>query len=152
MPHANSVTIDHFRPAMRGPFGTTALFWCLIAGAVVDVIGGLYLVLWTNNVLALTGVPEALYSQLAFWPRYVAVFLFVLPVFYSFAAFDPSRYVGNVWGAVFGRVLGASFYVMYWMVGGAAVLFLMAGLMNLAFALYYGLALARSYSSTPVRA
>jgi hypothetical protein len=115
----------------------------LVLGSVFDVVAGSSMMVHPTYFLALTGVPDALAPAMVFWPRYAAVFLFVLPSFYMLAAFDPNRHRGNILGAVYGRLLGCVFYTAYWMAGGAHQVFLWAALVNLAFAVRYWIGLAR---------
>ena len=125
----------------RGFFGTTSLRASLALGSVLDLGVGTWMMFRPEAFLALTAVPPELYDAMAFWVRYVAVFLFVLPPFYMLPVLDPG-YVGNVKGAVFGRSLGFMFYLMYCIFGGAHWAFLGVGVVNLALALHYAIALA----------
>lgn len=142
MPDANGMSPHSSGAPTRGLFGTTSLRASLALGILLDLGVGTCMMFRPAAFLALTAVPPELYDAMAFWVRYVAVFLFVLPAFYMLPVLDPFRYVGNVKGAVFGRSLGFMFYLMYCIFGGAHWVFLGVGFVNLALALYYAIALA----------
>src|SRR3954464_14037889 len=76
----------------------------LILGVLVDLTGA-FAMRWLSRPLAeWLGVPVPIDND--FWPRYSAVFLVVVPMFYFIAALDPARYLGNVAGAIVARFLG----------------------------------------------
>src|SRR5438270_4964149 len=80
----------------------------LILGAIVDLSGGIPLLVFPSAVAAWLGQPVP--STLNFWPMYASVFLFVLPFFYLLAAADPARNIVIIVGAIIGRLAGALFY------------------------------------------
>ena len=141
MPDATRPSLYYRGSQTRGLFGTTSLRASLALGSVLDLGVGTCMMFRPAAFLAFTAVPLELYDAMAFWVRYVAIFLFVLPAFYMLPVLDPFRYVGNVKGAVFGRSLGFMFYLMYCIFGGAHWVFLGVGFVNLALALYYAIAL-----------
>lgn len=142
---------NHDHGPMRVFLGSTGLRWALVAGSIVDVVMGTGMMIWPKKFLEFAGMPEVLRDAPEFWPRYVAVFLFVLPWFYVLPAFDLSRYRGNIKGAVWGRSLGFAFYLSYYTFCGADRVFLVLGFLNLLFAVYYGMALGRLSSPTTIK-
>jgi hypothetical protein len=47
------------------------------------------------------------------WPRFAALLLVLLSVFYMPAAVDPDRYRANAWFAVGSRLVGVVFFVLH---------------------------------------
>ena len=118
-----------------------ALRISLIAGALVDLSGGIPLLVFPEATARWLG--EAVRFSLDFWPLYAGIFLFVLPIFYCITALDPARLLPNLLGAIAGRTLGALFYGYWYFFRGGSGVFLVLALMNLAFALYYPWVLGR---------
>jgi hypothetical protein len=138
------------RRVRRGLLDTGSLRVALIVGSLVDLIVGAGMMFWPTQFLELSSMPEVLRDAPDFWPRYVAIFLFVLPWFYLLPALDLARYRGNVAGAVYGRSLGFVFYAMCFALGGGGRVFVVLGVVNLLFAVYYGLALGRIPAPTSI--
>jgi len=119
----------------------------LVLGAMVDVFGGLPLMLapaFMERFLRLPVPPTQTHGNLQFWPAYAAVFLFVLPVFYVLTAANPQRYLGNVVVSCFGRTMGALFYATYYFQFNGHFPFVILSALNLGFAIYYAWCLIRS--------
>ena len=116
-----------------------ALRIALILGALVDLSGGIPLLLFPDATAAWLG--ESVRLKHEFWPMYASVFLFVLPCFYLMGAADPARNIVIVLGAIVGRLAGTAFYV--WCLFGVKqhVIFMTLAAVNLLFALYYAGAL-----------
>src|SRR4051794_24781684 len=92
------------RQLISAAFGSSGLRIALVVGSIVDVVTGAGMMICPGQFLALVRMPPMLRAAPEFWPRYVAIFLFVLPWFYMVPALDPDlgRYRGNVLGAVYG--------------------------------------------------
>jgi len=136
------------RRTVRGVLGSRGLRTALIGGSLVDVVMGAGLMICPQALLEVVGMPETLRNVPDFWPRYVGVFLLVLPWFYLLPALTPARYRQNIGGAVYGRTLGCLFYLWCFASTGASWTFLVLSAVNLLFAVYYAAALARLPRST----
>jgi len=117
------------------PLPLRALRISLVLGAVVDLSGGLALLLRPEATSRWFGVPVA--GSLDFWPAYAAVFLFVLPLVYLVTALNPTRLLANVGVAIVGRLMGAVAYGYWYLPLDKPVALLGMVALNLAFALYY---------------
>lgn len=137
---------------MRSVFGSSALRAALVAGSLLDIVMGTGLIIDSTWLLEFVKMPKGLNDPTEFWPHYVAVFLLVLPWFYLLAARDLARYRGNIWGAVYGRLLGFGFYAICFARRGREGVFLGLAVMNVLFAIYYWLALRRLPAPTSIGA
>jgi hypothetical protein len=136
----------------RGLFGSSGLRLALVLGSVLDFVVGLLMMASPETFLNLTHVSPDVGHVAVFWPRYVAVFLFVLPWFYMLPALEVSRYRGNIYGAVYGRFVGFVFYIVYYKrVVGVHPVFPAIGIVNLLFMVYYLLALFPSAPGSAAR-
>jgi hypothetical protein len=117
------------------PLPLRALRISLVLGAVVDVSGGLALLLRPEATSAWFGVPVV--GSLDFWPSYAAVFLFVLPLVYLVTALNPARMLPNVGVAIVGRLMGAVAYAVWYLPLDKPPALLGMVALNTAFALYY---------------
>lgn len=117
------------------PLPVRALRVSLVLGAVVDLSGGLALLLRPEATSAWFGVPVV--GSLDFWPSYAAVFLFVLPLVYLVTALNPTRLLPNVGVAIVGRLMGAVAYGAWYLPLGKPTALLGMIALNTAFALYY---------------
>ncbi len=83
-------------------------------------------VLWIGiavNLLLSAGViatPAAMLARFSLppaeplmWPRFAALLLVLLSVFYMPAGIDPDRYRANAWMAVFARLVGVVFFYIF---------------------------------------
>jgi hypothetical protein len=61
-------------------------------------------------MLALNSLPTA---EPLMWPRFAALLLILLSVFYMPAAVDPDRYRANAWFAVASRLVGVIFFFVF---------------------------------------
>lgn len=117
------------------PLPLRALRISLVLGALVDVSGGLALLLRPEATSAWFGVPVV--GTLDFWPSYAAVFLFVLPLVYLVTALNPARLLPNVGVAIVGRLMGAVAYALWYLPLDKPPALLGMVALNTAFALYY---------------
>jgi hypothetical protein len=120
-------------------FTLSPIQYAFVAGGMVDIVGGLPLMLHSSWTARQLDFPVA--AELRFWPRYAAIFLFVLPFFYFVTAINPERYLPNVGVSVWGRIVGCAFYLWYYVKfpdHRHRKLLLGMALMNAGFALYYG--------------
>ena len=62
-----------------------------------------------ERMMQLAGLPEA---DPLLWPRFAALLLILLSVFYMPAAIDPARYRASAWLAVGARLVGVVFFLM----------------------------------------
>ena len=122
--------LDH--EVVELPVGPLRFF--LIAGAVVDLLGAIGFRFMPEQLASMMGVPV---PNTDFWPRYSAVFLFVLPFFYLIAAVNPARYLANAAAAVLARFAGFVFYLAMFLKYDSRKAFLVLASMNLAFAVIY---------------
>jgi hypothetical protein len=76
------------------------------------------------RMLALNSLPPATPDL---WPRFAALLLILLSVFYMPAAIDPDRYRANAWFAVGSRLVGVLFFMTqpsdYRMLGAVDLVF-----------------------------
>jgi hypothetical protein len=112
-----------------------ALRVSLWLGVFVDLAGAVAMRFLSRPLAEWLKVPVPIDDD--FWPRYSAVFLVVVPLFYVIAALNPTRYLGNVAGAVLARLLGFAFYFGYFLRHDARQIFLCLAAMNLVFAAVY---------------
>jgi hypothetical protein len=77
-----------------------------------------------ERMLTLTNLPSA---DPVMWPRFAALLLILLSIFYVPAARDPDRYRATAWTAVFSRLVGVVFFLTQ------ARIYLMFGLFDLVF-------------------
>jgi hypothetical protein len=117
------------------PLPLRALRVSLVLGALVDISGGLALLLRPEATSAWFGVPVV--GTLDFWPSYAAVFLFVLPLVYLVTALNPARLLPNVGVAIVGRLMGAVAYALWYLPLDKPPALLGMVALNTAFALYY---------------
>lgn len=117
------------------PLPVRALRISLVLGALVDLSGGLALMLRPESTSAWFGVPVA--GMLDFWPSYAAVFLFVLPMLYLVTALNPTRLLANVGVAIVGRLMGALLYGAWYLPLNKPLALLGMVALNVGFALYY---------------
>lgn len=117
------------------PLPVRALRVSLVLGAIVDLSGGLALMLRPEATSRWFGVPVV--GTLDFWPSYAAVFLFVLPLLYLATALNPTRLLANVGVAIVGRLMGAVAYGAWYLPLDKPPALLGMVALNTAFALYY---------------
>lgn len=103
----------------------------LAVGIAVDLLGAVAMRWLPGDVANMMGLDPVGND---FWPRYSAVFLVVVPMFYAIAWLNPGRYIANAAGAVVARILGFAFYFKYFGLNNARNAFLVLALMNLALA------------------
>ena len=117
-----------------GPLPVRALRVSLVLGALVDLSGGIPLLVKPEMMSRMFGAPVD--GLLVFWPSYAAVFLFVLPMFYLISALNPTRSLANLAAVIAGRLLGVVAYAYWWTRLGHPLF--VAGLffVNLAFAVH----------------
>ncbi len=125
----------HDVPSPPIPLPLRALRISLVLGALVDIGGGIALLVEPERTARWFGVPVE--GHLIFWPTYAAIFLFVLPLFYLVTALNPTRLLANVGVAIVGRALGAAAYAIWWPTLGKPNALAGMVVLNLAFALYY---------------
>jgi hypothetical protein len=138
------MTAIPLEPAYREAAGlpVRALRLFLLLGVLVDVTGAVAMRFLPRLLADWLGVPAPIDND--FWPRYSAVFLVVVPMFYLIAALDPARYLGNVGGAIVARFLGFTFYMRYFLhQPDAPQAFLWLAIMNLLFVGVYSWLLRR---------
>lgn len=109
-----------------------ALRISLAVGIAVDLLGAVGMRLMPGEIAGMLGVPAPIDND--FWPRYSAVFLVVVPIFYLIAALNPARYLANAAGAVAARLLGFIFYLTMFSRDDTRKAFLFLAIMNLALA------------------
>ena len=61
-------------------------------------------------MLARTSLPP---SDPLLWPRFAALLLILLSIFYMPAGIDPDRYRANAWMAVGSRLVGVMFFLVF---------------------------------------
>lgn len=66
--------------------------------------------LWPAAMLARNSLPP---SDPVLWPRFAALLLILLTLFYAPAAIDPDRYRANAWMAVTARLAGVVFFFAF---------------------------------------
>jgi hypothetical protein len=104
----------------------------LAIGIAVDLLGAVAMRYLPGQMAEMMGVSPPVDND--FWPRYSAVFLVVVPMFYAIAWLNPVRYIANAAGAVVARILGFGFYFKYFSLNDSRKAFLFLALMNLALA------------------
>jgi hypothetical protein len=120
------------------------VLWVGIAANLVLAVG---VIMNPAAMLIRFSLPEA--SPLL-WPRFAALLLVLLSVFYMPAGIDPDRYRANAWMAVASRLVGVIFFLVF-----QAPVYRTLGLVDLVFfvpeVILLGIAL-RSAPAVPVRA
>jgi len=115
-----------------------AVMWL---GIAANVVVALISIVWTQAVLTLLGLEMA---QPLVWPRFAAVLLILLSIFYVPSAFDPLVHRYSAVVAVFCRFVGVAFFAV---VGGRYIVF---GLFDLTFGLPQAVLLFLAWKS-PLR-
>ena len=77
-------------------------------GIVANLALAIPTLLAPERMMALTGLPPA---TPLLWPRFAALLLILLSVFYMPAGIDPNRYRSVAWLAVVSRLAGVVFFV-----------------------------------------
>lgn len=103
----------------------------LAFGIAVDLLGAVAMRWLPGDVARMWGLSPV---DNDFWPRYAAVFLVVVPMFYVIAWLNPGRYIANAAGAVVARILGFAFYFGYFLRHDTTKAFIYLAIMNLALA------------------
>ena len=83
----------------------TRVMWL---GIVANIALALPTLAAPDRMLALSALPPATPDL---WPRFAALLLILLSVFYMPAATDPDRYRANAWFAVGSRLVGVVFFM-----------------------------------------
>jgi hypothetical protein len=79
-------------------------------GIVVNLALALATLIDPAAMLARTSLPPA---EPLLWPRFAALLLILLSVFYMPAGVDPDRYRANAWMAVGSRLVGVVFFLLF---------------------------------------
>lgn len=97
---------------MAGTHASNALRWfrrIMWLGIVSNLALALPTLAMPERMMQLSGLPAA---DPLLWPRFAALLLVLLSVFYVPAAVDPARYRAVAWLAVGARLVGVAFFLM----------------------------------------
>ena len=124
---------DHETLVRSSSFGR--LRWSLYFGAAFDAAFGLPLVVAPLKLTQAVGVQTS--DAVAY--RLLGVLLLMIAACYALAGRDPERYVGNLWVAIGGRLLGGvvllvSFYVAAGVSGQTPMIIAAVGVFDLSLA------------------
>jgi hypothetical protein len=100
------MTMTTIRATASGRWFTRVL-WIGIVANVVLAIGTM---MDPAAMLARTSLPPA---DPLMWPRFAALLLILLSIFYMPAGVDPDRYRVNAWLAVASRLVGVVFFLLF---------------------------------------
>src|SRR5258705_2498597 len=92
-------------------------------GIVVNIALSIATMVAPARMLAMSDLPPATPDL---WPRFAALLLILLSVFYMPGAIDPDRYRANAWFAVGSRLVGVMFFAFqpeYRALGGVDLVF-----------------------------
>jgi hypothetical protein len=133
---------------LEAPFNGYAVWFGRVvwAGVVANLLLAVPGLLYPQGVLELVVGPyeQALYGPDALlWPRFAALLLILLSLFYVPAALNPFHYRANAWLAVLARFAGVFFFLPQ---GERYALF---GFYDLAFGFVQGVLLILAYRDEP---
>ncbi len=114
-----------------------AVLWI---GIVVNLVLAIAVIAAPAAMLARFSLPPATPLM---WPRFAALLLVLLSVFYMPAGVDPDRYRANAWMAVGARLVGVVFFfgfedAVYRMLGGVDLIFFVPEVILLTLAVQRG--------------
>jgi hypothetical protein len=93
--------------------GTSAGRWftrVMWVGIIANLALAILTLLYPAMMLARNSLPPA---EPLLWPRFAALLLILLSVFYMPGAIDPDRYRANAWLAIASRLVGVVFFFVF---------------------------------------
>ena len=82
----------------------------LWVGIVANLAVAIPTLLWPDRLMAMNGLPPAAPLM---WPRFAALLLILISLFYMPAGLDPNRYRVVAWLAVIARLAGVVFFLLF---------------------------------------